>query len=165
MAPPKVRRARVSDVPLLVRHRRLMWKDIAEHPKAELDAADPVYRRWITARLRNGRAAAFIVDVRGRAVASGVLWLQEVQPRPGSRRTHQGYLLSMYTDPAHRRRGCAAAIVGAATAWTRERGFARVTLHAAPMGRGVYEKAGFQQTREMRLILDPGPRPARVRRR
>lgn len=104
--------------------------------------------------MRSGRAAAFIVEVRRRPVASGVLWLMESHPRPDWRGTQQGYLLSMYTEPAHRRRGHAAAIVQTALAWAREQGVSRVTLHAAPQGRSVYEAAGFRRTHEMRLIFD-----------
>ena len=159
---PRVRRATLKDVNLLVRHRRLMWVDIARHTKRQLDAADPVYRRWIAARLRSGTAAAFIVEARGAPVASGVLWLMESHPRPGWSRTTQGYLLSMYTEPAFRRRGAAASIVRAALRWSKAQGVDRVTLHAAPKGRRVYEREGFRRTHEMRVFLNE-PRPRRGR--
>ena len=131
-----------------------MWRDIGKMTEAELDAGDPVYRRWIRSRLKSGKAAGFIIDRKGAAVASGVLWIQEAQPRPGLREIRQGYLLSMYTEPAYRRKGLAAAIVRAAVTWAREQGMERVALHAAPLGRRVYERAGFARTYEMRLVFN-----------
>lgn len=153
MAALRVRKATSRDVGLLVRHRRGMWRDIGKMTEAQLDAGDPVYRRWIRARLKSGKAAGFIIDRAGEPAASGVLWIQEAQPRPGLREIRQGYLLSMYTEPAHRRKGLAAAIVRAAVAWAHEQGMERVSLHAAPLGRRVYERAGFERTYEMRLIF------------
>ena len=138
---------------VLVGHRRGMWADIGKMTEAQLAAGDPVYHRWIAARLRSGKAAGFIIDRRGKPVASGVLWIQEAQPRPGLHDNRQGYLLSMYTEPAHRRKGFAAAIVRAALAWARAQGMERVALHAAPEGRGVYEAAGFKRTFEMRILF------------
>ncbi len=142
-----------------------MWRDIGKMTAAQLEAGDPVYRRWIVARLKSGKAAAFIIERGGEPVASGVLWIQEAQPRPGLREVRQGYLLSMYTEPAYRRKGLASAIVRAAVAWAREEGLERVALHAAPKGRGVYEAAGFKRTYEMRLLFPArrGNRKARRR--
>jgi GNAT superfamily N-acetyltransferase len=153
----RLRRATLRDVPLLVHHRRRMWEDIGRHTEAALDAADPVYRRWLAQRLRSGTAAGFVVEARGEPAASGVLWVQEAQPRPGWHGTAQGYLLSMYTEPSHRRRGHAAAIIEAALAWARAQGVDRVTLHAATRARRIYERAGFARTHEMRLILGAAP--------
>jgi hypothetical protein len=38
-------------------------------------------------------------------------------------------------------------------AWCRARGLTRITLHAAPAGRPLYESLGFTVTNEMRLVL------------
>ena len=162
MPRPRVRPATLRDLDTLVLHRRLMWVDIGRHARLALDAADPVYRRWLAARMKSKKCAAFIVERGGRPVASGVLWVQETHPRPDWEGTQQGYLLSMFTEHAHRRRGYGAAIVDAAVAWARKRGLQRVTLHAAAAGRGVYEAAGFRRTHEMRLLLE-APRPRRKR--
>ncbi|MBI3969862.1 MAG: GNAT family N-acetyltransferase [Chloroflexi bacterium] len=57
-------------------------------------------------------------------------------------------ILSMWCEPAHRRRGLEAIL-----AWCRERGIRRITLHASLQGRPLYERHGFVQTNEMRLEL------------
>jgi GNAT superfamily N-acetyltransferase len=77
----------------------------------------------------------------------------EQQPRPGLPARLEPYLLSMYTDPAYRGRGLASRIVRATMTWARRNGYRRMTLHAAPLGRGVYRKHGFERTWEMRALL------------
>lgn len=84
-----LRLATLADVPLLVRHRRGMWLDIGGYTPAELDAADPVYARWVRKHLRAGSLVAWVVEARGAPVASGALWIQVVQPPPGTRRARR----------------------------------------------------------------------------
>lgn len=157
-----LRPATVADVPLLVRHRRLMWSDIGGYAPADLDAADVVYARWVRREMRAGRIAAWVSVVRGETAASGVLWLQFVQPRPLHPTGATPYLMSMYTEREHRGKGHAKRIVKAAIAWTKREGYPRMTLHASDMGRPIYEKLGFVRTWEMKLDLRPR-RPARRR--
>lgn len=166
--PAKLRPATLDDLALLVRHRRLMWRDISAFSEEELDAADPAYRRWARHRLRSGALVAWVVEEKGGPAASGCAWLQPVQPRPGRPYEVQPYLLSMYTEPAHRGKGHAARIVKAAMKWARDAGHPYVSLHASSFGRPIYEKLGFEAMPEMRATLKPtrgasGPAPARVR--
>ncbi len=168
-APPvrgyKVRRATPRDLGVLVVHRRKMWEDIGGRSREALDAADPMYRRWYLRETRAGRYVAFVAEDRGgRVVASGCLWLQPGQPRPGNPRRVDPYLLSMYTEPGHRGKGLATRIVREAVRWCREHGFERMTLHASRMGRGVYRGLGFERTWEMRLRMRPSTRTAGRRR-
>ena len=77
-----IRRLTLLDLGLLVRHRRGMWKDIAQFSKADLDAADRAYRGWARTQMKTNRFTGFIVDVGGQPVASGCVWIMQVQPRP-----------------------------------------------------------------------------------
>ena len=148
-----VRIATVEDLDLLVRHRRSMWEAIAEIPAQDHDVADRVYRRWARARMRSGRFVGLIVEVAGKVVASGCVWLMDVQPRPGKRGTTAAYLLSMFTEQGHRGEGHATRIVRAAIRWAKARDIPVVTLHASDFGEPVYRRLGFERTREMRLPL------------
>ena len=130
-----------------------MWEDIGDRTPEELDAADPVYRRWARARLRSGRLAAWIAESGGVPVASGCVWVMRVQPRPGWPSGETPYRLSMFTDPAHRGEGLAERIVREAISWSRQNGYARLVLHASEMGRPIYERLGFTRTWEMKLDL------------
>ena len=140
-----------------------MWFDMGYKNKAELDAADRVYRRWAKPRLKTGALVGFIVEADGQIAGSGCLWLRPVQPvpvpgRPGFKGGGQPYLLSMYTEHAFRGKGVATKIVKESIRWAKAKGFPRMTLHASDMGRSVYEKLGFKQTWEMKLELKPKKR-------
>jgi len=160
MARVTVRTASAKDLDLLVRHRRAMWEAIADIPTRDLDAADDVYRRWARSKMRSRQFVGFIVDVGDMPIASGCVWLMDVQPRPGWKTTSAAYLLSMFTEPGHRGEGHATRIVRAAIRWTKVRGVPVVLLHASDFGEPIYRRLGFERTREMRRVLVP-----RLRRR
>ncbi|HWM52034.1 MAG TPA: GNAT family N-acetyltransferase [Thermoplasmata archaeon] len=149
-----VRRATLGDLDLLVRHRRGMWRAIARISKADLDAADRAYRRWARTQMKSNRFAGFIVDVGEEPVASGCVWLMQVQPRPNWKGTTAAYLLSMFTEPAHRGRGHGARIVRETIRFARARGIHVMLLHASAFGEPIYTRLGFERTTEMRLFLD-----------
>jgi GNAT superfamily N-acetyltransferase len=87
-------------------------------------------------------------------VSGGGLQVRPLMPRPGHVRGEpEALILSMWTDPAHRRRGLATCVLEAMLDWCRRRGIRRVTLHASAQGRPIYERMGFTQTNEMRLEL------------
>src|SRR5436309_11500745 len=157
-----VRRATLEDLGLLVSHRREMWKAIARIPKTDLVAADRVYRRWARTQMKSNRFAGFIVDVDGQPVASGCVWIMQVQPRPNWKGTEAAYLLSMYTEPAHRGRGHGAGIVREAIRYAKGRGIHVMLLHASPFGEPIYQRLGFERTKEMRLFLDRRKRRPRA---
>ena len=151
---PRVRIATPEDLDLLVRHRRGMWVDIAHFTEEQLDAGDRMYRTWARPRLRSGTLVGFIFETqRGEAVASGCLWMMPRQPRPMIRRLFVPYLLSMFTEPAHRGKGYASRVVREAVRWARAAGYDAMTLHASDYGESVYRTAGFRRTSEMRLRL------------
>ena len=62
-------------------------------------------------------------------------------------------MLNVYTNPEHRGRGLARMLMEHILGWARAQGFATVELHASDEGRPLYEKLGFGQTNEMRLVL------------
>src|SRR5438067_6945478 len=128
-----------------------MFVDMGHEDEAELRRADAAYRRWARSRLRSGTLVAFVAEEKGRAIASGSLWMKPVQPRPGYVRGIEPYLLGMHTDAEHRGKGAASRIVRAAISFARKEGYPRVSLHATQMGRPVYARAGFAPTNEMKL--------------
>jgi GNAT superfamily N-acetyltransferase len=160
--PFQLRPARPADLDVLVAHRLEMWRDIGGRTEHSIRAHGPHYRAWARSRLRTGELEAVVAEVDGQVVGSGALWWMAEQPRPGLYAPTAPYILSMYTDPAYRGLGVATAIVKALLRAARRGGAARVSLHASPQGRGVYERLGFESTAEMRKWLrrPRGMRPA-----
>jgi len=136
-----------------------MFREIFPDTTLDYLAYGKRFRVWARKMLRNKKLVPFlVVDANGNAVAGGSIWLREVHPSPRYPGTEQPYLMSMFTDPAYRRKGLASLIVKEAIDWSRKHGYIRLTLHASRMGEPVYAKLGFERTTEMRLILDQ-PRP------
>ncbi len=150
----RVRMATVADLDLLVRHRRGMWEAIFDVPRERLDAADRAYRGWARRRMMSGRMVGWIVETaQNEPVASGCVWLAPQQPRPTWPGLLAPYLMSMYTEPAHRGRGHATRIVREAVRWSRRSGYSVVLLHASKFGEAIYMREGFERGNEMRLYL------------
>ncbi|HUR26371.1 MAG TPA: GNAT family N-acetyltransferase [Candidatus Thermoplasmatota archaeon] len=166
-----LRRATTKDLPTLVRHRDAMWIEMGRVAPTENDPTSKAYGKWLLARMKLGTLTAFIVQddsIEGKpgpVLASGAVWIQDVQPRPGHPLTMWGYILSVYTEPQARRRGLARAIVDACIQHATEAGCTRCCLHASKEGRPLYTQLGFEATEEMWLDLrPPQDRPRRRRR-
>lgn len=152
----RIRRARLSDLDLLVRYRRLMWEQLGVADTQLLDENDRVYKRRARTRLRNRTLLAWLAIARNKAVAGiGCLWLQPLLPRPGNNRMIQPYVFSMYTDPSYRSKGVATRILREVIEWSKKNGFLSVGLHAGEIGRSLYRNLGFRRTWEMRVRFMP----------
>ncbi|MHB1260482.1 MAG: GNAT family N-acetyltransferase [Thermoplasmatota archaeon] len=172
-----LRKATAKDLPVLVRHRDAMWIEMGRVGRGEHDPTSVAYGKWLLARMKRGTLTAFVIQdlgpdgKPGEVLASGGVWIQDVQPRPGHPLTMWGYVLSIYTEPQARRRGLARALVDACIEHAREAGCTRACLHASEEGRPLYEELGFERTDEMWLDLRPieeqpaakrGARPAKT---
>ena len=165
----RLRRASARDLPLLVRHRRRMFRAIGRWSDRDLDRHDAVYRRWVVREMRALRLIGWVIESSdGVPAGSGVVWFQPSQPRPGRLlRPSMPYIMSMFTEPKLRGRGVATRLVEEMVREATRRGFRRIFLHASPMGRPVYERLGFVDGNEMRLDLPvrvPGRRGTGSRR-
>lgn len=162
----RLRKATLDDLDLLVRHRRRMWEEILVTRPEDMAAADRAYRRWARARWKAHELVGWIVETESREpVASGCVWLMPSQPRPGWRGTVSPYLMSMYTERAHRGQGHATRITREAIRWSKARGYTVLLLHASRYGKPIYASEGFAEGNEMRLRLSEWPRTKKVRSR
>jgi GNAT superfamily N-acetyltransferase len=154
-----IRRATVADAGVIAHHRVAMFRDmgvLAEREAPTLHAASEAY---LTAALRSGEYLGWLIDVQGQVVAGGGMLIRPLLPRPG--RTQGGeeaYVLNVFTEPAHRRRGLARQLMQVILDWCVGRGITRLSLHASDDGRPLYVAMGFLQTNEMRLEVGAQPR-------
>ncbi len=96
--PYPIREATVEDVGVLVQHRHRMFEDMRPRAAEEHRSGDRIYRTWLGERLEDGRAKFFVAtNRRGSIVASGGVWLREVQPRLSDR----GGALSIHPVDVH----------------------------------------------------------------
>jgi GNAT superfamily N-acetyltransferase len=150
-----VRETALDDAAVLARQRRLMFDAINPMPVADGDALEAAILTYIQRAMPAGTFRSWVVEHQGAIVAGGGLQLRTLMPRPGY--VHQepeGLIVSMWTEPEHRRRGLGRMVVEAILAWGRENGITRFTLHASNDGRPLYQLYGFTATNEMRLESD-----------
>jgi len=151
-----VRPATLADAPVLARQRRLMFDAIERMPADEGDALEAAVERFIRRAMPAGAFHAWVVAAEGEIVAGGGLQLRTLMARPGFvHEEPEGLIVSMWTEPAYRRRGLGRLVVEAILAWGRANGVRRFTLHASDEGRPLYKLYGFGPTNEMRLSFAP----------
>ena len=153
------RLAQPADIPLLARHRRNMFEEMARlagapHPLDMLERVEREYAALLAPAL-GGSHIGFLIDDDAAAcgIASGTLWYAPWLPHPRYPQGTLAYLHSVWTDAPYRGRGYARAITQAAIAHARERGHTRLVLHASEAGRPIYEGLGFAASNEMALPL------------
>lgn len=150
-----LRPATVGDIPILVRHRRAMFEDMARlrgqtvMPE-QYDAMDKAYFLYLQQRL-GVNLMAWVIEMDGQIVASGAVVIFELLPFYRNPSGRSPYMHSVYTSPAYRRQGCARRIVQQAIEYCKEQGYNGLRLHASAEGRQLYASLGFRDTNEMRL--------------
>ncbi len=108
----------------------------------------------LTAMLRNEEYLGWLVEFEEQIVGGGGIILRRLLPRPGSlQMSHEAYILNVYIEPAHRRRGAARLLTTTMIDWCRDQGIQRVALHASTEGEPLYKSLGFERTAEMLLKL------------
>lgn len=142
------RAATVEDIDELTRLRGVMLAAVDAEGWAARVRADPGWAQRCRARfaelLGSAAFAVFVVDAPdGGLAACGAGWVDRRLPSPGGTGL-AGFVSNMCTDPAHRRRGHARAVLTALMDWFAGQGVSRVDLHATEEGRRVYAAAGFR---------------------
>jgi GNAT superfamily N-acetyltransferase len=154
MQEAKIRAAELSDLAIVIRHRRMMWSELGRRDQSALDLMEAAAKEYFQAALADGSYRGFLAEDRSGAVVGGGGIV--ISPWPGvlgQRQPRRAMILNMYVERAHRRKGIAQALMEAMIAWCSENAFAYVSLHASEQGRGLYERLGFKPTDEMRLEL------------
>jgi GNAT superfamily N-acetyltransferase len=154
LEPVHIREGTADDLPLVLRHRRGMFRDMGFRDERRLDAMEAVSAAFFAAGLRNRTYHAFFAtDDQGEVRAGGGIVLLEYQPHPLDPRARRAFVVNLYTEPAHRRQGLARRLMDTMVAWCRLEGYATLYLHASDEARPLYSSLGFLATSEMRLDL------------
>ncbi len=149
-----LREATVEDIPLLLRHRRLMFESMGFVDQTRNDAMDLEVAAYLAEAIPSGEYRGWLATNSEGVTLGGIgLTLIQLAPSPRNMRGRYAYLLNLYVEQEYRRQGIAMALVERSIAWAREQGIVEVRLHASDQGRPLYEDVGFHQTNEMRLML------------
>ena len=114
-----IRKAMVADLATIMRHRRGMFYDIGFCDKAALDAMEAASAPFVKASLEEGSFRAWLAEVNGAVVAGGGLAIVGYPSTPQDPNPRLAWILNIYSEPEHRRRGFAKAIVETIVGWCR----------------------------------------------
>lgn len=159
-----IRHATLDDVPLIVRHRHLMFADNHFGTPSGLAIMDAAFEPWLRAHMAAGTYIGLFLEEENpqpnaapQVLAACGIYFLDWPPHYLHAEPTRGYLLNFYTEPAARGRGYARQLLQAAVDLCHQRGATVVTLHASPFGRPIYEAFGFKQSNEMMLRPQPAP--------
>ncbi|HTX77611.1 MAG TPA: GNAT family N-acetyltransferase [Terracidiphilus sp.] len=148
------RPATPADAALIASHRRAMFAAMGSLTPDVLDEMTRSFEPWLLPRLADGRYLGWITEDDGQPIASAGLMFLDWPPHPlHPAASVRGYILNVFVDPAHRRRGLARTLVDCCLQEARSRDIELVTLHASSEGRPLYESMGFRNGSEMQLVL------------
>jgi ribosomal protein S18 acetylase RimI-like enzyme len=150
-----IREGEAADVELLADAFRQMWLDNA----VPAEHIEPDYRERVQQFVAEGRASRalrfFIAEREGRCVGAACCQLfAGLYPAILRREVRcYGYIWAVYVAQEERRQGLGKQLTESCVQALRAQGCTHALLHAAPPGRGIYERLGFQGTNELRLVL------------
>ena len=148
-----IRPATDENLDVVLYHRRRMFEDMgftdAEALRAMLLSSTELLRRG----LMDGTYRGWLVESGGAVVAGGGVIVLEFQSHPIDPRPQRAWVVNMFTEEAHRRRGLARGLMGIMLDWCRAEGMRHLYLHASDGGRPLYQSLGFEPTNEMRVSL------------
>jgi GNAT superfamily N-acetyltransferase len=145
--PYSIRKATVSDIPHIVEHRELMFREMGI--PAEFDdmkvATDLWLRHALPSHIYRGWMA---VSPAGDVVGGGGLIVIPWPPGPMTMDPRCGFVFNVYTAPAHRKQGLGRRLMDAMHDYCRAEGIERVVLNASVFGKPLYDAMGYVVTEE-----------------
>jgi GNAT superfamily N-acetyltransferase len=150
----RIRPATERDLETILRHRRRMFEDMGFTDRHALDVMIAISTPLIGRGLADGTYRGWLAETSAGGVIAGAgVILLQFQPHPRDPRPQRAWVVNMFTEPGHRRRGWARRLMNSVVEWCRAEGMHSLHLHASDEGRPLYESLGFKPTNEMRLEL------------
>lgn len=151
----RIRPATLADARVIAHHRTAMYHDMKALADDHLEEYQTNSAAWLSEVIRDGTYQGWLMESGGAVIAGGGLLLSAIGPIPGilapDRNAH---IVNVYTEPEHRRRGLARALLQHMLQWCAEQKIPDVTLTASEEGYALYQSLGF--VRSMHMRLQPG---------
>jgi GNAT superfamily N-acetyltransferase len=158
----RVRVADERDLPALAGLRRAWLEERTGRPVAD-PGFEAAFEQWW--RVEQPRRTFWLAEVgseRSGFTAVGSVNVVEIvqMPRPGARGGRTGQVGNAFVLSGFAGRGVPGALLAAAVAHARDRGYRRLVLAPTVGSATFYRRAGFAPAGEDLLVLDPAAAPA-----
>lgn len=150
-----IRRAGNEDIEAVIRLRLAFLQNVQPGAGPISPAHAEATRRYIEDKLPTGELLVWFAEEDGQILGTSGLVFFHRPPTLVNLSSVHGYVLNMYTAPAHRRRGVATALLEETIAYVKTTEARRVYLHASEMGRPVYARLGFEATDDEMVLKIP----------
>jgi GNAT superfamily N-acetyltransferase len=152
----RIRRGTSADIPVITHHRLGMFTEMGFGDPSAFGAYASEFQSFALQAMSLETFHSWLAEMDdGTVVAGGAVLIVPWPANPKHRKQQRAFLLNVFTEPAHRRRGIARSVVQAIVDWCRGQGFGSVFLHASEAGRPLYQSMGFQTTSELRFDFLP----------
>ena len=111
------------------------------------------YAAWLQEHLPSGTYRGWVAEADGTVVAGAGLTQLTWPPGPREFSGRLPIVYNVYTEPAHRRRGLARALMETVHVWCRDAGYSVVGLAASTYGRALYESLGYRASPSPYMFL------------
>ena len=148
-----IREGSLADIPEIARQRRRMCEDMNYTDANALATMEKLTAVYLQKAIPDGSFRSWLAADDGRVVGGGSVVIVPWPSHAYDLQCRRATILNVYTEPDYRRRGIARRLMETIIAWCKQKGFARVSLHASDAGRHLYESLGFVDSNEMRLNL------------
>lgn len=142
--PVLIREAAAEDFDLVV---SLRLRFLAEHRHLGPDELPASFvattHEFLHRHLHQKTALSWLATDEGAVIGGVTMLIFDLAPRPEDASGLEGYIVNMYVDRAHRRRGVGKALLGHCLDAATEIGLRRLLLYATDDGRSLYTGAGF----------------------
>jgi len=149
----RTRLATSEDALVLADMRRRMFLAMGKPDDDRMLEMVRAFATWVAGAIRRGIYIGWVVETPDREpIANAGLFLLEWPPHLRDVGVMRGYILNVWTNEEHRRKGIARRLIETVMSEARRRNCRVLTLHASDEGKQVYEKLGFRQSREMMFV-------------
>ena len=153
----KIRPATLDDVDELTRLRLVFLEEVGNLSGEEIELRElgEAFGQYLRRKMPKGEFIAFVgvSEETGEIVATSGVTFFERPPNGVNLAGLEAYLSNMYTVPDWRGKGLGTALVAAVIKRVKETGARRIWLSTTELGRPVYEKAGFVESKsDMELV-------------
>ena len=137
-----IRPATLADIPHIVQHRELMFREMGI--PAEFEYMTAATELWLRDAIPSRTYLGWIDESNdGDAAGGGGLIVSPWPPGPMTMDPRCGFVCNVYTAPSHRKQGLGRRLMDAMHDYCRAEGIERVVLNASTFGKPLYDAMGY----------------------
>lgn len=150
-----IRQAVESDIPSIVRLRRIMFISMNITDLEALNKADKEVIHYLETAIPLKKFFGWIAELENNqgVIGTGGLVIDQHPPAPFNFSGKVGYIMNLVVLKEYRRQGVARSIMERIISFLLENDIIVSELHATDMGRRLYEELGYKNSNAMKLTL------------